>query len=418
MSDDTSAQERTEQPTPKRLQKAREQGQVPRSRELNTMTVTVVGALGFLLFGGWMHARLAALVTEGLVPAGAASLEDGELFEILARGVTESLLLLAPLFAVLIVAAIAGPASLGGVTFSAEGAMPKLSRLSPLKGLGRIFSAQGAMELVKTLLKFTVLTSAAAALLWWLTDDLLALGRGDALAGISGAGDMVGRAFLILACCLVLIAAIDVPFQLWSHVKRLRMTRQEIKEELKESEGNPEMRARVRRMQQEVSRRRMMADVPLADVVITNPTHYAVALRYTDRPDRAPRVVAKGRGHVAARIRELADQHGVPVCSAPPLARAIYFHTDVGGDIPTALYLAVARVLVWVMQLKTARSTGAAAPDFPQDLPVPDELAAGAAVRSSAGASRAADARSSAAESRAAADAAATASPREPETRA
>ena len=375
MSEATLAQERTEQPTPKRLKKAREQGQVPRSRELNTMIVTLVGAAAVTLFGGWMIARLQGLLVEGLTSAGALRLDPDRALQTLDAGLLDGLSLLAPLLLALILAAFAGPALLGGLTFSSEAMQPKFERLDPIEGFKKIFSTQGLMELTKTLLKFAVLSVGAVLLLWWLSGDLLALGRGAPLQSIIDTGHLVRTGLLVLSSGLVLIAAIDAPYQFWAHRKRLRMTRQEVRDELKETEGSPETRARVRRLQQQVAARRMMQDVPKADVVITNPTHFAVALRYTDRPDRAPRVVAKGRDLVAEKMRELAGQHAVPLCSAPPLARAIYFTTEIGQDVPAALYLAVARVLVWVMQLKAARQAGHALPDVPTDLPVPDELA-------------------------------------------
>ena len=375
MSETTLAQERTEQPTPKRLKKAREQGQVPRSRELNTMVVTLVGAAAVTLFGGWMMTRLQGLLVEGLTDAGALRLDADHALQTLDTGLLDALALLSPLLVTLMLAAFAGPALLGGLTFSSEAMQLKFERLNPIEGFKKIFSTQGAMELAKTLLKFAVLSVGAVLLLWWLSGDLLALGRGAPLQRIVDTGHVVRTGLLVLSTGLVLIAAIDAPYQLWIHRKRLRMTRQEVRDELKETEGSPETRARVRRLQQQVAARRMMQDVPKADVVITNPTHFAVALRYTDRPDRAPRVVAKGSDLVAGRIRELAEQNAVPVCSAPPLARAIYFTTEIGQDVPAALYLAVARVLVWVMQLKAARQAGRALPEAPTDLPVPDELA-------------------------------------------
>jgi flagellar biosynthesis protein FlhB len=372
VSENDPAQERTEAPTPRRREQARRKGQVARSRELNTMAVMLTGAAGMLALGPWISDRLQQLLIRGLATPGRNELDVGDA---LLEPVQTALWTFAPLFALLLIAALAGPALLGGIVFSAEAAKPKLERLNPINGLKRIFSVQGLMELGKTLLKFVVLTGAAAALLWSLADELLQLGKLSPLDGLAEAAKLVQLAFVVLAVGLALIAAVDVPFQLWSHLRKLRMTRQEIKDELKETEGSPEVRAKVRRIQQEIASRRMMSDVPSADVVLTNPTHFAVALRYTDRPDRAPRVVAKGRALVASRIRELAAEHGVPVCSSPSLTRAIYFNTDIGAEIPTALYLAVARVLAYVFELRTARAHGQAEPDFPTDLPVPDELA-------------------------------------------
>jgi len=374
MSEQTASNERTERPTPKRLLDARKNGQVPRSRELNTVVIVLAGGFGMVGFGGWMMGRLETLTSNALSRSDMSMIDPGEIPNVLGDAVFDGLQLLAPLLLVLMCATVAGPALMGGFIFSAEAARPKFNRLDPVAGLKRIFSVQGFVELVKTLLKFAVLTGIAIVLLWSIAPQLLALAFGDVERSLVDAASMIRTSFMVLAGGLVLIAAIDAPFQLWSHLKRLRMTRQEIREELKETEGSPEVKARIRRLQQEAARRRMMDDVPHADVVLTNPTHYAVALRYSDHTNRAPRVVAKGRDLVAARIRDLAAEHDVPVCAAPPLARAIYFSTRIGEEIPAALYLAVARVLAWVFQVRASRQTAAAAPPFPEDLPVPDEL--------------------------------------------
>ncbi len=375
------AQERTEQPTPKRLQKAREKGQVPRSRELNTMAVALAGAAALVMFGGWMVEGMRQVMVTALSAPATAGQEHSIVVEALAGAMIDALFVITPILVVAFVAALAGPVMIGGMNFSFAAARPKFDRLNPVSGLKRIFSAQGAMELVKTVLKFTVLTSVAIVLLWMVSDELLALGRGSVEAGMVNGARIVQRAALLLAGGLVLIAAIDAPFQLWNHLRQLRMTRQEIKDELKESDGNPEMRGRLRRAQRAAANARMMHEVPDADIVITNPVHFAVALRYTDRPDRAPRVVAKGRDLVAARIRDLAAEHSVVTCQSPALARAIYFHTELGHEIPAGLYLAVARVLAWVMQVNAAMKGGTPTPAFPQGLVVPDEFFVGEVAR-------------------------------------
>jgi flagellar biosynthetic protein FlhB len=377
MSEQDQAQEKSLRPSPRRLDKARREVQVARSRELNTVNVMLAGGSTYLLFGAWAIGGLGDRLRLGLTQAAEIVHEPASIavvMSLMTTAIGDSLRLLAPVMIGAMVAAIAGPVLLGGFTLSAEALRPKFSRLSPLGGLKRIVSLQGLMELAKTLLKFAVLTSLAALLLWSLRDQILALGIGSPGAAIIESGRIVRAAFITVALGLVLIAAIDVPFQIYSHVKKLMMTQQEMRDEHKETEGSPETRARVRRVRQEIASRRMMADVPLADVVLTNPTEYAVAIRYTDRPDRAPRVVAKGRGLIAARIREIAGDNKVPVCEAPLLARAVYFNTDIGAEIPASLFLAVARVLVWVMNLKTARQAARPAPAFPSDLPVPPEM--------------------------------------------
>lgn len=378
MSENEQAQERTEQPSARRLEKSRKQGQVARSRELNTVAVVLAGGASLIIFGQQAMASLAAVIVGGIesvrVLLADPVIEPDDIMVLATGGIEDLLLALTPVMVGAFIAAVLGPAMLGGFTFSGDAVRPKLSRLSPLQGLKRVVSAQGLMELVKTILKFTVLTSLAFMLLWSMIDELRNLGIGTAAGSIGRAGGIVRDSFLIVAGGLLLIASIDVPFVIWNHLKRLRMTKQELRDEHKETEGSPETKARIQRVQRELASRRMMQDVPLADVVLTNPTHYSVALSYTDRPDRAPRLVAKGKGLVAARIRELAEDNDVPVCESPLLTRAIFFNTEIGADIPTGLYLAVARVLVWVMNVRTARETSSPMPVFPADLPVPGDL--------------------------------------------
>jgi len=377
VSEHDNAQERSEQPSQRRLDKARSEGQVARSRELNTVAIVLAGGAAYLLFGGWAVGGLSDVLGRGLGQAADVVREPASsaaVMHLLAAGVGDSLRLLLPVMIGALVATLLAPALLGGFALSGVALRPKLSRLDPLAGIRRMVSLHGLMELAKTLLKFGVLTGLAALLLWSLRDQILALGIGSPDAAIAASGRIVRFAFIAVAAGLVLIALIDVPFVVFSHLKKLMMTKQELREEHKETEGSPETKARLRRIGREIASRRMMADVPRADVVLTNPTEYAVALRYSDRPDRAPRVVAKGRGLVAMRIREIAAEHDVPSCEAPLLARAIFFNAEIGAEIPAGLYLAVARVLVWVMNVKTARHSSRPLPEFPTDLPVPAEL--------------------------------------------
>jgi len=377
VSEAEDGQERSERPSQRRLEKARSEGQVARSRELNTVAIVLAGGAAYLFFGGWAVGGLGRVLDQGLGQAALLVHEPAStaaVMNLLAAGVSDALRLLAPVMIGAMLATLLAPALLGGFTLSGEALRPKFSRLDPLNGLRRMVSLHGLMELMKTLLKFGVLTGLAALLLWSLRDKLLALGIGTPDAAIAESGRIVRFAFISVAAGLVLIALIDVPFVLFSHLKKLMMTRQELREEHKEMEGSPESKARVRRIGREIASRRMMAEVPRADVVLTNPTEYAVALRYSDRPDRAPRVVAKGRGLIAARIREIAAEHEVPACESPLLTRAIFFNSEIGAEIPAGLYLAVARVLVWVMNLKTARQTARPLPEFPTDLPVPADL--------------------------------------------
>jgi flagellar biosynthesis protein FlhB len=374
MAENENSQEKSEQPTPKRLREAREKGQVANSRDLNTTLVLLGGSGALLVMGGPMLTRIEELIRRSFILERDLIFDPAQLHAVLQLRLTEALVTLLPLFAVLVVVAVAGPIFMGGGRPSGKAIAPKWSKLNPIKGLQRIFSWQGLMELGKTLAKFTLIAGIAGFLLWQLSGSLMGLGHQSLERGLAHAGYMVGWTFLMLAASLILIALVDVPFQLWNHQKQLRMTKQEVKDEFKETEGKPEVKSRIRQTQMEIARRRMMAEVPRADVVVTNPTHYAVALRYDQKGMGAPRVVAKGADLVAAQIRELARSAGVPLFPAPPLARALYYSTRLDQEIPAGLYVAVAQVLAYVYQLRAATRAGAQTPAPPQDLPVPDEL--------------------------------------------
>ena len=357
MAEETS-QERTEQPTPKRREDARKKGQVPRSRDFNTTVSLLAGGLGCLLLGPAMLSEIIGLLGSGLALERDLAFDAEAPQRLFYGALVDAGFALAPLLALLFGCSLLGPLALGGFSISAQALQPKLERISPIKGLGRIFSANGLVELVKAILKFLLVTAVAAVCLWQLADWLIALGLGPVALSIAEIGPRFVWCFLVISSAMLLVSLIDVPFQLWDHTRKLRMTRQEIKDELKESEGRPEVKGHVRRLQQQAAQQRMMQDVPTADVVITNPTHFAVALRYVDGEMNAPIVVAKGRDLVAARIREIAAAHKITVFSAPPLARALYAGADVGDEIPAELFVAVARVLAYVYQLRNAGDYG------------------------------------------------------------
>jgi flagellar biosynthetic protein FlhB len=358
--------QRTEQATPKRLEEARKRGQVPRSRDLSSAAVLLAGGVGLTSLGSLMGGRLAAMMRDAMQFTRTEAMADGQMTVALAGAFWSALLACLPLLGLLLAAALLAPLAIGGWNVSAEALTPKWERLDPLAGLQRIFSIQGVLELGKSLARFGVVAVVAGMVLWHEADELLALGREPLHFAIGHALGLVGWALIALAGSLVLIAAVDVPLSLWEHHRSLRMTKQEVLEENKESEGNPEVKGHIRSRQQEVARRRMIQDVPKADVVVTNPTHYAVALRYDEHRMRAPVVVAKGADRVAARIREVAGEHGVPILEAPPLARALHASCDLGDEIPARLYVTVAQVLAYVYQLRAARRTGAELPAAPQ----------------------------------------------------
>ena len=368
-----TGQERTEQATPKRLREAREKGQVPRSKELNSMALLMAGAGGFLLMGETVLTGMQDILSSGLAIDNVRNMDKYSVVEILGSTLMQSLLVVAPIFLLLTVVVIMTPVGLGGWSFSTKAISFKWEKIDPIKGVGRIFAWRGLMELLKVLAKFGLVAAISAMILWSLIDEILGLGAESLKPALAHVANLCGWSFLASSSALIIVAAIDVPFQLWQHAKQLKMTKQEVKDEAKETDGRPEVKGRIRALQQELSQRRMMEAVPEADVIITNPTHYAVALRYDQYNMQAPVVVAKGADLVAARIRMVADQNSVAIVSAPPLARALYASTDLNREIPAGLYVAVANVLSYVFQLN-AIETGDEIPEQPTDLPIPDEL--------------------------------------------
>ena len=365
-----STQDRTERATPKRERDARRKGQVARSRELTTAALIAGGAAILIGQGADMVAQAAQLLRDALsfTPADFASSADmAAAFGVL---LGSGMRVVAPILLLGFVAALVAPLMLGGWNFSAEALMPQFSRLDPIAGLGRIFSVRAWMDLLIGLLKVAVLGGIGAAVLWTKRHELAGLSGMEAVVAMSRAGADVLGLLGWLSLGLAVIAGIDVPWQWWRHGRDLRMTKQEVREEYKQSEGRPEVKARIRQVQQALARRRMMSAVPTADVIVTNPTHYAVALRYSPDRMRAPRVVAKGADLVAAAIRDLATEHRVPIVSAPPLARALYRSVALEQEIPDALFQAVAQVLSYVYQLRRWRG-GTPPPAAPNvgDLP-------------------------------------------------
>lgn len=354
---EAGAQDRTEKATPKRLREARKRGQVPRSRELSTAVVVGAGAAA-MLGAGPAIARQAAMAMRAALDwtadGMALALSDpSRLPSLLGHGLLSGLLIVMPILAATLLAALVAPLLIGGWNFAGQALKPDFSRLDPVRGIVRMVSMQSLVELGKGLLKVGLIGCVAALLARVSRTELLGLGSESIGAGIGHGMALVMRALTWLAGSLMLIAAVDVPYQLWHHGRQLKMSRQEIRDEHKQNEGRPEVKGRIRRLQQEMSRRRMMDRVPTADVIVTNPTHYAVALQYSAGSMKAPRVVAKGADLIALAIRELGEKHRIPRVEAPPLARALYRGCELEQEIPAALYAAVAQVLTYVYQLKT-----------------------------------------------------------------
>lgn len=360
MADSDSDAEKTEEPTAKRLRDARERGQIARSRELGTAAVMIAGSAVLLFAGGPMTAGVARTFASGLALDRAVLVDPASMGAALGAAVVGALLAIVPVLLACTAASIVAPLALGGWVFSGDALMPKFERLNPVSGLGRIFSLNGLSELVKALLKFVVVGAIATAIGWWLMRDMVALGALPTAAAIGRAAHLLALALLLMSCGLIVIAGVDAPFQWWNHHRQLKMTRDEVREEYKETDGRPEVKARIREMARKFAKKRMLQDVPRADVIVTNPTHFAVALKYDARRMRAPRVLAKGRDLVALEIRRIAAASRVPVFEAPPLARVLYASTEVGREIPNGLYLAVAQVLSYVYQLKSLTPTLAA----------------------------------------------------------
>ncbi|WP_346948966.1 flagellar biosynthesis protein FlhB [Dyella sp.] len=367
-------QERTEKPSEKRLREAREKGDVPRSRDLSGALVVLAGVAA-LMSGGeraFVHAKR---VYELGFSYSREALFSGELpARVLAAALREAMALITPVAVATMLATFAAPLLLGGLSFSAQALEPKFDRLDPIAGLGRLVSMRGAVELAKSLLKLVFIGASLAWFLWHRQDAMQATGRGTVGAGIALSLSQLGHAALLFGTMLALIGGIDAAYQRYDHGRRLRMTKQELRDENKESEGNPELKGRIRQVQHQLARRRMMQELPKADVVVTNPTHFAVALKYDESRMRAPRVVAKGADVLAMQIRQVAAGHRIPMVEAPPLARALYATTELGREIPAALYVAVAQVLAYVFQLRQAVAHGDAPPVPPSPQVDPDLL--------------------------------------------
>ncbi|MCR5990031.1 flagellar type III secretion system protein FlhB [Enterobacter ludwigii] len=363
--------EKTEDPTPHRKQKAREEGQVPRSRELTSLSMLLAG-WGLLLVGGnYLAKQLQHLLHNGLTFDRLLVSDPQHMLHHAAALLGIAFLAILPFVGGLFITALVTPSIIGGLNMSAKAIKFNLKKLNPLSGIKRLFSGQMVSEMVKSILK-VLLAGIGGGLFLWLNKakfiNLIFEPLGMALADISAL--LIG-CMLVIILSLIPMVAFDVIYQLWSNFKKLRMSLKEIKDEFKNQEGDPQIKARVRQLQRQMAQQRMMTDVPTADVVVNNPTHYSVALKYQEGAMGAPMVVASGSGLIALRIRELAEENRVPMLEAPPLARALYRHCDPGTPIPAELYSAVAEVLAWVYGLKRWRKGYGSRPLTPKDLPVP-----------------------------------------------
>jgi len=375
MAENDNSQEKTEEPTPRRLEKAKEDGQVPRSKELSTSLVLIVGALGLWWSGGLFYSTAQNVFTYNF------TLDRSDLFDThkmaihLAAAAKEAILSVSPLLILLAVVAILGPLALGGWMFSGKSLLPKLNRISPISGFKRMFGLKSLVELLKSWAKVLIVIGCTFALFFAMKDSVLFINQEPTRPAIIHSVDLVMFGALVLACSTLLVSVIDVPFQIYDFTKKMRMSLQEVKDEHKDTEGKPEVKQRIRRIQYEMSQQRMMQDVPDADVVITNPTHYAVALKYASDAMEAPILVAKGIDEVALKIREVAKENHVPIVESPALARSVYTFTPIGKEIPEGLYVAIAQVLAYVYQLDQYFKGQGPRPKQPT-FPVPPDLRA------------------------------------------
>ena len=365
--------EKTEPASSRRLEQAREEGQVPRSREIGAFLILVVSAAAFWFVGPWMMQRTTAIVRRGLILEEPLFRDPRFMLVRFADLSLDALFSFAPLFLALVIAALISPFFLGSWNFSLKVLNPDAGRLDPIKGLGRLVSWSGLVELLKAVAKALLVGGVAFWVLWSERDDIFSLFGQSVEVGLNSAGHLVNYSFLMIVLAMLLIVALDVPFQIWQYHDKLKMSKEEVKQEGKELEGNPQIKGRIRQLQREAARKRMMGAVPTADVIVTNPTHFAVALAYKSGMG-APKVLAKGMGEIAMKIREIGAAHGVPTLEAPPLARALYRYAELDQEIPSTLYAAVAEVLAYVYQLANWRQAGGNYPMPPREIAVPAEL--------------------------------------------
>ena len=365
--------ERTEEPSARRLQEAQARGQVPRSQELLTFSILAAGFGGVIVFSRSILEHLEQLFIRNL-HFGRSLLYDIQLLpELLKRALQEILIAVSPVLLLTLVGPILAAIALNGWHFSVQALEPNFKRINPLNGIKRIISLRSLIELIKALLKSLLIGGIAVIVMWYQKEHIFHVLSMSAFENLAYCWDIIRFTILIIVTALLVLVAIDVPYQLWDYRRSLRMTKEEVKQESKETEGSPEMRAKIRQLQTQAARRRMMAAVPKADVIVTNPTHFAVALSY-NRNMRAPIVAAKGSYLLAERIIDIAQKHRVPIVRMPALARALYRHSELGQEIPGTLYSAVAEILAYIYQLKHYQQYGGSKPNVPTNINVPESL--------------------------------------------
>lgn len=371
MAENADGSEKSEEPTQKKLDDARGKGQIPRSRELTTLLLTLSAAVFLLVYGGQMMSEFIALMTKGLSFDRDIAFDLLKLFDLVIAIIIAAIYMVLPFFLLMVLIALVAPTLLGGWAFSAKAMAPKMSKLNPVSGIKRMFSSTALIELFKALAKFILVIAMAVYFLYQTFGEVLGLGLEPLESALMHSATLIIQAFIFVSLSLIIVAAIDVPFQLWKHNSQLKMTKQEVKEEHKQQEGNPEVKGRIRQVQREMSQSRMMQKVPEADVIITNPTHFAVALKYDPDIMPEPLVLAIGSDFMAAQMRTIATENNITIVEAPPLARALYYNAEIDRPIPYDLFKAVASVLAYVYQLK---ETGKAEDVNFAELPIPSNM--------------------------------------------
>ena len=374
MAENENGQDKTEEPTDKRVRDSREKGETVRSKELSNLVLMLAGTGGILVFGGAIAQMFMTIMRSSFTISREMVIDHTYMTRFLLAAGKEALIAMQPFMLTMVVAALLGPLLLGGWLFTLSALAPNFARMNPLPGLKRMVSAHALVELLKSTAKFCIILTVAVVVLRKDQKDLMAIGAEPLEQAIIHSLQVVGWSAFWMACGLIIIAAVDVPFQIYEAHKKLLMTKQEIRDEHKDSDGRPEVKQRIRQLQQELSQRRMLTSIPDADVIITNPTHFAVALKYDPEKGGAPMLLAKGTDFIALKIREIGAQHQILILESPALARSIYYSTELDQEIPAGLYLAVAQVLAYVYQIRQFHAGRGKRPVALGDIIIPPDL--------------------------------------------
>jgi flagellar biosynthetic protein FlhB len=353
-----SFEEKTEQPTPKKRQELKEKGEVAKSKELPSVAVLLAALISLSLFGSFMYNHVQIIMKEAFSLPSIHNFNIPEFLKFAQNIIGRFIILLSPVFAAIFITAILSNIMQVGFILSGESITPKLSKISPIKGIERLFSKQAFMEFMKSLLKLIIVGGVAFLTVKGEMNNFALLGDMELNSIFVYILKIFFKIFIRCSLAMIILVVIDYVFQRWEFENRIKMTKQEVKDEFKKSEGDPLIKSRIKSIQMEMARKRMMQDVPDADVVITNPTHLAVALKYDSSTMNAPKLIAKGSRKIAEKIKEIASEHGIPILENKELARNLYSLVDIGQEIPPALYQTVAELLAYIYRLKSNYAHG------------------------------------------------------------